>query len=168
MEQQRYACRTRARAEKQVDRFLQRAGVESFLPLVELERKWADRTKRVAFPLFPGYTFARFFRGSLVEVVRTPGLVTVVSENGVPAPVRDDELEAVRRLVLGVEETGERPVPEEWWEPGTPIMVSRGPFQGMMGYLLESRGRRRVAVKLDALRLAFSVELDTQDLERVA
>ena len=33
-----YACRTRARAEKQVDRLLEGAGVESYLPLVELER----------------------------------------------------------------------------------------------------------------------------------
>lgn len=163
-----YACRTRARAEKQVDRLLERVGVESYLPLVELERKWADRTKRVKFPLFSGYTFARFPLGRLLEVVRTPGLVMVVSENGAPAPIREVEMESVRRFVMGVEGTGEAPVPEDWWEPGTPILVRQGPFRGMRGCLLESRGRRRVAVKLDALKMAFSVEMGLEDLERVA
>lgn len=163
-----YACRTRARAEKQVDRLLTRAGVESYLPLVELERQWADRTKRVGFPLFPGYTFARFPRKHLLEVVQTPGLVMVVSENGLPAPIRDEEMESVRRFVMGQQETGAPPTPEPWWEPGTPILVKEGPFKGMRGYLMESRGRRRVAVKLDALKMAFSVELDTRDLEKVA
>jgi transcription antitermination factor NusG len=163
-----YACRTRARAEKQVCRFLERVGVESYLPLVELERKWADRTKRVGFPLFPGYTFARFPVKNLLEVVQTPGLVTVVSENGLPAPIREVEMESVRRFVMGVEGRGETPAPEDWWEPGTQILVRQGPFRGMRGYLLESRGKRRVAVKLDALKMAFSVEMDLEEVERVA
>ena len=74
-----YACRTRARAEKQVSRLLEGAGVENYLPLVELERKWADRTKRVGFPLFSGYTFARFPLKDLVEVVMTPGCLLYTS-----------------------------------------------------------------------------------------
>jgi len=163
-----YACRTRARAEKQVGRLLERAGVEHYLPLVELERKWADRTKRVGFPLFSGYTFARFPLKQLIDVVRTPGLVTIVSENGYPAPIRDAEMESVRRFISGVDGTGETPAPEDWWEPGTPIVVRTGPFRGMRGFLLESRGRRRVAVKLDALKMAFSVEFGIEELERVA
>jgi transcription antitermination factor NusG len=111
-----YACRTRARAEKQVCRFLERVGVE----------------------------------------------------NGSPAPIREVEMESVRRFVMGVEGRGETPAPEDWWEPGTQILVRQGPFRGMKGYLLESRGKRRVAVKLDALKMAFSVEMDLEELERVA
>jgi len=55
-----YACRTRARAEKRAARLLSGNGVESYLPPIERQRQWADRKKRVAFPLFPGYVFARF------------------------------------------------------------------------------------------------------------
>ncbi len=151
-----------------MDRLLTEAGVESYLPLVERERQWADRKKRVQFPLFPGYTFARFSLSELLRVVRTPGLVMVLSEKGRPAPVREEELEAVRRLVAGVCETGETPEPVEWWEAGTPVRVQAGPFRGMRGYLLEARKRRRVSVRLSALRMALSVELAARDLERVA
>lgn len=142
--------------------------MESYLPLVELERKWADRKKRVEFPLFPGYTFARFRLQDLLDVVRTPGLVTVVSEKGYPKPVREEEMNSVRLFVAGLGHTGEAPEPVEWWEEGTPIRVKAGPFQGMRGFLLENRGRTRVSVRLSALKMAFSVELDSRNLERVA
>lgn len=161
-----FACRTRARAEKQVDRLLERAGVETYLPLIERERQWADRKKRVLFPLLPGYIFARFPLERHSRVVKTPGLVMVLSEKGHPKPVREAELDAVRRFVRGIQETGEVPEPEPWWDPGIPMRVKTGPFQGMEGYLLENRGRRRVTVRLSALKLAFSVELDSGDLER--
>ena len=163
-----YACRTRARAEKQVDRLLDRAGLETYLPLVERERQWADRKKRVAFPLFPGYTFARFCLGVYGDVVRTVGLVAVLGGRTGPIPVREEELEAVRRFAGGIEATGQLPEALDWLEPGTPVQVIEGPFRGMRGFLVEVRGRTRVAVRLSALRMAMSVELDRSSLRLIA
>lgn len=40
-----FAFRTRARAEKKVDRYLEGAGLERFLPLLEEEREWSDRSR---------------------------------------------------------------------------------------------------------------------------
>lgn len=163
-----YALRTRARAEKQVELFLERAGFETFLPLLEEDRQWADRTKRVAFPLFSGYTFARFRLGEMSRVVRTPGLFLVVSERGAPVPVREEELAAVRCLAQGVAVTGEPPEPVDWLAPGTPVEVVEGPFRGLRGFLVEVRSRSRVAVRLEAIRMALSVELDRGSLREVA
>jgi transcription antitermination factor NusG len=160
-----YACRTRARAEKQVDRLLFRRGLQSYLPLVEREQQWADRKKRVEFPLFPGYLFARFPMARFLEVVETAGLVGVVGGRARPTPVREEELEAVRRFVMGIETTGLIPEPVDWLEPGVPVQVMGGPFQGMRGTLLETRGRGRVAVRLTAIRMALSVELDRASLK---
>jgi transcription antitermination factor NusG len=163
-----YALRTRARAEKQVDRLLGVRGVESYLPLVERERQWADRKKKVDFPLFPGYTFARFPLGRFLDVVRTPGVAEVVGGLERPTPIREEELEAVRRFTQGILDTGWVPEPVDWMEPGTPVLVAEGPFKGLRGLLLESRGRSRVAVRLSALRLAVCVDLDRTSLRRVA
>ncbi len=163
-----YACRTRGRAEKQVDRLLARAGFEAYLPLVERERQWADRRKRVGFPLFAGYTFVRFPLDRFLEVVRTPGLVAVVGGRERPTPVPEAELEAVRRFARGIQDTGRVPEPVDWLEPGTPVQVADGPFRGMWGLLLESRGGTRVAVRLSAVRLAVCVELDRRSLRKVA
>ncbi len=163
-----YACRTRARAEKQVDRLLARAGVEAYLPTVELERAWADRTRRVAFPLFPGYTFARFALERFTDVARTPGLVEVIGGGEGPVPVRDDELEAVRRLTCGVRDGGEAPEPVDWLDLGMEVEVTDGPFQGMRGFLTEVRGRTRVVVRLSAIRMAAGVTVGAEMVRQVA
>ena len=155
-----YACRTRARAEKQVDRLLARSGVECYLPLIEQERQWTDRRKRVAFPLFAGYLFARFDLCNIHKVLRTPGVVTIVRTNGYPTSLRDEEIDSVRRMVDGVNRTGIVPSPVDYVETGQEVVVTDGPFQGMRGMLLQTRGGTRVLVRLSAIRQAMSVELD--------
>ncbi len=155
-----YVCRTRARAEKQVDRLFTRSGIECYLPLVEQERQWADRKKRVAFPLFPGYTFARFDLSGIHAILKTPGVVTVVRTGGYPDPLPDDELESVRVLAEAASETGAVPYPVEFFQPGEEVIVISGPFEGMIGVLIETRGGSRVAVRLSAIRRATAVELN--------
>lgn len=154
-----YACRTRARAEKQVDRRLAARGIESYLPLIEEIRQWADRKRRVAFPLFPGYVFARFDLRRIHEVLSTSGVATVVRVNGYPAPLRDEEIASVRILAQGVNAGEEPPTPIEYVEVGEEVVVTEGPFVGMRGVLIEERGRARVAVRLTVIRRAVSVEL---------
>jgi len=51
-------------------------------------RQWADRKKRVGFPLFPGYVFARFELRNVHEVLHTSGLVTIVRNNGIRRRLR--------------------------------------------------------------------------------
>lgn len=154
-----YACRTRARSEKKVRQLLQSLGVESYLPVVEKTREWSDRSKRVEFPLFPGYIFARFALMRLQDILRTPGLVEVVRMNGHPTPVREEELESVRSLVQGTKDTGVEPRSHEYLIRGQEVEVVLGPFQGLSGLLVEMRGTTRVVVQLSAIRLAVSVEL---------
>ena len=113
-----YACRTRPRAEKQVGRLLRLRRVESYVPLLEQVRQWTDRKKRVGFPLFPGYVFARFSLAMVHEVLRTPGIVTIVRNHAGPAPVADDELDSVRTLVAGVNAGSPPPEPVEFLEVG--------------------------------------------------
>ncbi len=165
-----YALRTRARHEKKVHSQLESRGVESYPAVVELERQWADRTRRVGMPLFPGYVFAWFPLKDLAEVLSTVGVATVVRVDGVPTPLRDEEIESVRRLARGVEETGQLPEHEDYLEPlepGETVRVMSGPYEGMQGVLLEVRGNHRVTVRLPALRQAVSVEFKREWLEGV-
>lgn len=159
-----YACRTRARAEKQVNRMLRQRGIEPYLPLVDQVRQWTDRRKRVAFPLFPGYVFAHFGPGLFHLVLRTPGVVTVVGAAGAPIPVRADELDSIRLLVESVNAGNPPPQPAEFVEVGQEVVVAEGPFSGMRGVLTEERGQTRVIVRLSALRKALSVELPREIL----
>jgi transcription antitermination factor NusG len=160
VERRWYACRTHARAEKKVDELLGRAGFETYLPLITRERQWADRKKKVAFPLFPGYTFAKFDLSRYHQILSTPGLATVVRANGHPSPVHPEELDCVRLFVTGVERTGVEPEPVDFLESGDPVRVIGGPFAGMSGVLLHRRGSIQVAIRLTSIRRAFSIVLD--------
>ena len=154
-----YACRTRPRGEKRAARVLASCTTESYLPLIEQERQWSDRKKRVAFPLFPGYLFARFSLRMMHEVLNTSGIVTILQTNGCPTPLRDEELQSVRILVTGVNAGQGLPRPVQHLEAGQEVVVTEGAFVGMRGVLLEGRGRARVAVRLSVLRQSVSVEL---------
>lgn len=162
-----YACRTRARAEKQVDRLLTGRVVQSFLPLIEKERQWADRKKRVRFPLFPGYTFARFALEEIRLVLCTPGLASIIHTGGRPTPLDDQEIESVRLFVDGVNQTGQIPMLEYDIAVGQKVVVTAGPFEGMCGTLVEQRGRAKVIIEISAIRQAMSVELDPAVLRQM-
>ena len=55
-----YALWTRSRHENVVREQLERKGYEAFLPTITKWSRWKDRKKKIDWPLFPGYCFARF------------------------------------------------------------------------------------------------------------
>ena len=63
---------------------------------------------------------------------------------------------------------GEPPELVDWWEPGTLVEVTEGPFRGMQGLIVEVRGRTRVVVRLMAIRMAAGVELSPASVRKVA
>jgi len=157
-----YALRTRGRAERQAALRLEAAGVEVFPALASVMRTWSDRVKRVEMPLFPGYIFARFALADAALTLAVPGVVEVVRPGGRATPLRDVELDAVRRLAAGVEATGQLPEPpeaEDHLAPGVAVEVVRGPFQGLRGIFLEQEGGSRVAVRIDAIQEVRTIRM---------
>ena len=68
---------------------LRERGIEAFLPTITRWSRWKDRKKQIDWPLFPGYCFARFSPAAALTVLKCPGVVSIVSFNGEPAPVPD-------------------------------------------------------------------------------
>ena len=124
-----------------------------------------DRRKLVAFPLFPGYVFAQFTLCQIHEILRTPGVVTILRTNGYPSPMRDEEIDSLRLLMEGVSQTGVVPSPADYLETGQEVVVTDGPFRGMRGVLMETRGSTRVAVGLSTIRQAISINLNRAVLQ---
>ena len=102
------------------------------------------------------------------EVLWTPGVLEIIRHDGSPAPVRDEELDAIRILVAGVNAGGSPPEPVEFLYEGQEVIVTEGPFGGIRGMLVEDRSRTRVVIRLSALRRALSVELPREMLRAAA
>jgi len=164
-----YALYTRARHEKKVDRLLRLRDFEVFLPLVPRESQWHDRKKIVDWPLFPGYVFARFGLESTAQILSTPGVATVVRQDGAPAPIPSAEIENVRRLACLVTETGTLPAPTPMVRRGHQAEITRGPFRGILGVVLQHRGNGKVLVQIgvEAIGQGIKIEVDEASLREI-
>src|SRR5688572_6153341 len=70
-----FAVWTRSRHEQVVCTELAAREIEVFLPTVIQISHWKDRTKEIAWPLFPGYCFARFDPSQSLSVKKCNGVV---------------------------------------------------------------------------------------------
>ncbi|MGH7129435.1 MAG: transcription termination/antitermination protein NusG, partial [Planctomycetaceae bacterium] len=159
-----YACYTRSRHEKQVDRLLQQRGIESYLPVVPRVRQWKDRKKLVTWPLFPSYVFGWFALNDLHQVLSTPGVATVVRANGQPVPIAAEDVENVRRFAAVLAEQDVELDVRPFLVEGQWVEVMEGPFVGIRGVVIERRNRRRVLVGLEAIGQGLEIDVDTRSL----
>ena len=163
-----YACYTRSRHEKQVDRLLRQRGIESYLPVVPRVRQWKDRKKLVAWPLFPSYVFGRFGLEELHQVLSTPGVATVVRANGQPVPIAAEDVENVRRFAAALADHEMDLEVRPFLREGQWVEVTDGPFEGVRGVVIERRNRRRVLVGLEAIGQGLEIDVDTRLLRPMA
>ncbi|MEX0681117.1 MAG: UpxY family transcription antiterminator [Balneolales bacterium] len=143
-----YALYTRPRFEKKVEIQLRESGYEVWLPLQTVVRQWSDRKKKVEVPLFNGYVFIRTAKKDLYHVVQTEGIATTVRFNGEPAPIREEQIEMIRKVLIGPDAFE---VKQMKFARGDRVRVVDGALKGHEGLWLEWRGKRRVALEVEHL-----------------
>jgi transcriptional antiterminator RfaH len=92
-----YAIYTCPRQEKYVARQLDERRIDCFLPLYRSWRRWKDRRKQIELALFPSYLFVRLVWRERLRVLDLPGVVRLVSFNGQPAPLPEEDIEILRQ-----------------------------------------------------------------------
>ncbi len=142
-----YAFVTRPRHEKKVQYYLDQAGIENFLPLHRSLRQWKDRRRWVEAPLFSCYIFAHIAYTRRYDVLQVPSVARLVTFNNEPAPVRVEELEAVRRLLGSPHQLAV----EDGILPGSRVRITSGPLYGLEGVLTELRGNKWFVIHIEAI-----------------
>jgi transcription antitermination factor NusG len=158
-----YVVRTRSRHEKTVRDQLVRRDVETFLPIAERWSRWKDRRKKVAFPLFPGYCFARFPLVERLRVLNVVGVADLIGTSGRPESVPDAEIEAIQRLASTTLQYDPHPFLAE----GMDVEVVRGPLAGVRGKLLRKDRVTRLVLSVTLIRQAAVVEIHPADVVQV-
>jgi transcription antitermination factor NusG len=156
-----YALWTRSRHEAAVRQALDDLRIEAFLPTITKWSRWKDRKKQIAWPLFPGYCFARFEPGSRLSVLKQPGVVNIVSFNAEPAPIPDVEVNSIRQLIESDLQYDPCPLIKE----GMMVEVVHGPLKGVVGRLVRKDPRARLILSVDLISQAVSVEVDAADVK---
>jgi transcription antitermination factor NusG len=156
-----FAIWTRSRHEHVVCDQLVERHIDVFLPTVTRWSRWKDRKKKIDFPIFPGYCFARFDPDNPLAILKCTGVVNIISFDGKPAPIPTREIENIRRLVASELQYDPCPLLHE----GQLVEVIHGPLKGVVGRLLRKDGpRARLVLSVDLIGQAVSVEVDASDV----
>jgi len=160
-EERWYAAQTCANHEKRVQEQLHQRAVDAYLPVYASVRRWKDRRVSLDLPLFPGYVFVRLALRDRLPVLQTPSLVRLVGFGGQPAPLPDQEIEALRHGLtreLRIE-------PHPFLKVGHRVRVRSGPFQGLEGILVRKKNISRFVISLDLIMRSVATEIDPAELE---
>jgi transcription antitermination factor NusG len=155
-----FALWTRSRHEQVVREQLEQKQIETFLPTVTRWSRWKDRKKRIDWPLFPGYCFARFDPLDRLPVLKCTGVVSIISFEGEPAHIPEQEIDGIRRLVQSDLAFDPCPMIRE----GTMVEVIHGPLTGVVGRLVRKNEKARLVLSVDLIGQAVSVEVDAADV----
>ncbi|HUF48093.1 MAG TPA: UpxY family transcription antiterminator [Vicinamibacterales bacterium] len=155
-----FAVWTRSRHEASVAGQLAGKSIESFLPTLPRWSRWKDRRKRIDWPLFPGYCFARFDLSQSLAVRSCAGVVSLVSTAGRPVAIGDEEIESIRTLVT----SDLRYDPCPLIHVGDRVEVVSGPLRGVVGRLERKGAHARLVLSVDLIGQGVSVEIDAADV----
>ncbi len=153
-----FALTVKPRHEKAAAQYLDRAGLESFLPLYSSPQRWSDRIKIVQLCLFPGYVFCRFERERRMDVLKAPSVLSIVSFAGKPVVVPDHEIDAIRTILA----SGDKVWPWPYLKTGQRVRIERGALAGVEGILSKHKNAWRVVVSIELLQRSVAVEIDRE------
>ena len=157
-----FAVWTRSRHEQAVREQLEGKGLDAFLPTIPKWSRWKDRKKKIDWPLFPGYCFARFDPIDRLSVLKCAGVVSIVSFNGEIAPIPDVQIDGIRTLVESDLQYDPCPLIRE----GMMVEVVHGPLKGVVGRLQRKGSHARLILSVDLIGQAVSVEVDAADVKK--
>ena len=156
-----YAVWTRSRHEQVVREQLTRKGMDAFLPTITKWSRWKDRKKQIDWPLFPGYCFAKFSLDDRLTVLKSAGVVSIVSFNGELAPIPEHEITSIRTLI----ETDLQFDPCPLIKEGMMVEVTHGPLRGVVGRLVRKGAHARLVLSVELIGQGVSVEVDAADVK---
>jgi transcriptional antiterminator RfaH len=155
-----YAIHTRPKNEDRANSNLIAWGIEAFAPRVREYRynEFTHKPTALSKPFFPRYIFAYFNASALLHKVKyTKGVLSVVSFNNRPFPLRDDEIALIKSHM---DENGLIKMNDEL-NVGDAVTINNGPFAGLNGIFgREVNGKDRVMILLNAIKYQASVTIE--------
>ena len=156
-----FAIWTRSRHEHVVREQIERKHFDAFLPTITRWSRWKDRKKKIDWPLFPGYCFARFEQEEALSILKCTGVVNIVSVEGKPAPIPEHEIEGIRLLLESDLQYDPCPLIRE----GMMVEVTHGALKGVVGRLVRKGAHARLILSVDLIGQGVSVEVDAADVK---
>lgn len=159
-----FAIYTKPRAEKKVNEQLLQFGYEAYLPLKKEVKQWKDRLKKVEVPLFNSYVFVKVNAKQYFEIPKlVKGFVKYVTIGGQKIAVRDEEIEAIKKML---DYSSQIDISNEDFILNERVEINFGKLKGFKGKLVEFRGKYRIAIRIDTLGTNLLVEINKNAVQK--
>jgi len=157
-----YAIRVKSRSEKKVFFDLEEQKIEAYLPMQRKLRQWSDRKKWVEMPLISGYVFVYISRKEYESVLKIYNVVSYIYFEGKAAIIRGEDINLLKRM-LGQVEVGIE-ITAEQFRPGQKVEIVAGPLLGVIGELIDFKGKDKVALRIPPLGYTVLLEAPGKNL----
>lgn len=160
-----FAVRTRSKSEKFVQRVLTKKGVQAYLPLQKLMRRYTRSTRTVEKPLINCYVFVRIKREQYLPVLETENVTGFVKFNKDLRAIPEGEMEVMRRITL--EDNLDVEAVLGSFSEGDTVEIAAGNLAGMKGRIVKLEGKRKFQVELLTLGYSLLISIDGAFLGKI-
>ena len=159
-----YAIYTASNHERKIAGALQTKGIETFLPLYAMTKRWKNRTTvKIDVPLFPCYVFAKVARNESARVLEVPMVYSIVSNGREPLPVPESELNPMR---IAIQHREFDPCP--YVKVGMTARIRSGPLAGLQGVIIRKDAKLRVVLNIELIMKSVAVQVDANEIEMIS
>lgn len=160
-----FAVRTRSKSEKYVCTLLTRKGLNAYIPVQRLMKRYTRSTRMTEKPLINSYVFVKIVKSEYLSVLETEHVVGFVHFNRALIAIPEAEIDILRRFTL---EPGlDIQTFDGKLEVGDAVRVSAGSMMGMEGRIAEIKGKKYFQVELLHMGKIFSIAIDKNFLDKV-
>lgn len=158
-----YAVYTKSRAEKKALKELEQKGIECYLPLRTIRRRWGKQSRVIEVPLITCYLFVRVSHKEYYDVLVATGVLRYICFEGKPAVIPDHQIGNLKIFMQKESEHVE--VTSEHIAKGDLIRVVEGPLREVQAEVVELKGKRRIVLRFSVLGCNIHVDLGANHIE---
>lgn len=157
-----FAVRTGFKHEKQVANWLDRKGIEHYLPLLKVTKFYKSKVKHLELPLINCYIFVKITKQEYVPVLETLGVTGFVKIAKNLLSIPEVEMDILRRVVG---ETDNLEVEACGFRLGAEVEIIGGNLTGLRGTLIEQKSDKNFVIELERIGCALLMEVPTSQLQ---
>ena len=158
-----FAIYSAFKKEKFAKTLLEKKGVEVYLPLQKVVRKYKRKVKKLELPLINCYLFVRVTKNEYVRVLETDYISRFVKIGKDLLAIPNEEIEIMKRI-LG--ENVEVETEESKFYQGDNVIITKGNLIGLTGKLVTFQGKEKVVVQLNTIGYSVQMEMDKSLLRK--
>lgn len=160
-----FAVRTRYKSEKLAHKQLTFYGIDTYLPIRHLVRRYTRKIREVELPLINSFVFVKIKKSEYIKVLQTEYVYGFLKFGQNLLSIPESEIDLIRRL-LG-ENIEVVAVEKDSMETGDLVEVVFGPLLGLKGRLINVQGKERVVVELTNSGYSLQIDIETHLLKKL-